>query len=108
MQGLVDSMVGPTLLELSYMYHVTYEEMSRVIVFKSILILLGTVFAGAVRDYSPYKTDIFLGTALTVMAVATFAIPFGGSMLVLSFIYALQGFAYTHVNVCKYNFYIHL
>ena len=72
---MTGSIVGPTLIDLTHLVGVNYEQISHVFVARSAGIMVGSVAAGVLSDRFQRHMDAFLSLDLALLAAGTAVVP---------------------------------
>ena len=96
---MVDSIFGPSIIELSQLMNVTIETLSRGLAVKGIFVFVGALMGGLASDHAVNYLDYFLCGSAAIMGLSIAVVPLTNSVLRLGFVMAVHGTGYGAIGV---------
>ena len=96
---MVDSIFGPSVIELSQLMNVTIETLSRALAVKGIFVFVGVLIGGLVSDHAETYLDHFLCGSAAIMGLSVAVVPLTQSIVLLGIVMAVHGIGYGAIGV---------
>ena len=82
-------------------YQTDYEHLSLAIMWRPLAAIPGGYLGGVLCDWYRPKLFLFIGIFLSLAGIVTICIPYGGNIVNLTVLYALQGFLHASTVIGK-------
>ena len=82
-------------------YQTDYEHLSLAIMWRPLAAIPGGYLGGVLCDWYRSKLFLFIGIFLSLAGIVTICIPYGGNVVNLTVLYALQGFLHASTVIGK-------
>ena len=103
-QGIYLELVGPAMHDFKRNVSANYEEFARALVARSLGYFIGSISCGFLCDKFDKKMELFLSISFLFGAIGTGVAPWSNSLLLLAFLFLLQGLGQGGIDTCKFDF----